>query len=268
MSSTPTTRTKKTTFTVPFKRLASFSRNARKSKSSPTVAESIPVSLPKSSTKSGSFETHPSIDSTASCSSWASSESTTYSPSLTPPERKRKVRHYPSACVDIIVRGVSTILFIPIPFLEKHDECISNDSSAVSEQRRSGALRLRRVVSRDPRPLLETEGDEAIKPGRTRKRNSLVLPEVPIPDAPHEPNLPVGLAAPAESRTRESPPPIECRTVRFIIPPPKFAPPPGRDDEEPAWSDFMVRYSFISLPAFLVLSFAVISINEEGKTRH
>lgn len=74
-----------------------------------------------------------------------------------------------------------------------------------------------------------------------------MLPEVAMPDTPGEPNIP--LSRPSQCSTRKSPPPMEDRAIRFVLPPPKFAPPISSQwpDEEPAWSDFMVRSVFALL---------------------
>lgn len=64
-----------------------------------------------------------------------------------------------------------------------------------------------------------------------------MLPEVHMPDGPYEPEL--DIRRPSECSIRESPPPTEDRTVRFVI--------PASPDEEPAWSDFMVRVMLVYL---------------------
>lgn len=71
-----------------------------------------------------------------------------------------------------------------------------------------------------------------------RRRNSLVLPEVPMPDdADDAADFP---PRPHHRSTLESPPPTEGRSVRFSLPPPPIE--RRRTDEEPAWPDFMVRF--------------------------
>ncbi|KAJ7508814.1 hypothetical protein B0H11DRAFT_2270424 [Mycena galericulata] len=230
MSSATTTRAKSTSapfakitiLAVPFKRrLPSFSR---KSKSS---VEAIPVSF---QTKRGPpLVPHLSLDSTASCSSWeseSSSSSESRSPSIPPQEKRRsKIREY--------VSGVSAIFLVPIPLKDPKGNAPTvpnNPSPSHSVPQNStptpGDLTLRRVLPRD-------------NPPTSQRRNSLVLPEVTLSDAPK--NLP----PPDPSQRlccREHPPSMEARKVRFIdnVPPRKFAPPSDRDaDDEPAWCDFM-----------------------------
>ncbi|KAJ7723800.1 hypothetical protein B0H16DRAFT_1895698 [Mycena metata] len=148
-----------------------------------------------------------SVDSTASSSS---SDGDSVS-------RKSKLRHYPSRCVDMVISGVSAILIMPLPFLDG----IKGEKAAKPE-----SLDLKRVFSRRP-----TQNGP--------RRNSLVLPEVPMPDGPYEPHL--DLRRPSECSILDSPPPLEDRTVRFVLLPPRFAPAMGCrwTDEGPAWSDFM-----------------------------
>ncbi|KAJ7656744.1 hypothetical protein DFH06DRAFT_1410104 [Mycena polygramma] len=120
-------------------------------------------------------------------------------------------------CMQLVKRAVSATLIVPMPYL-------NGNSNAPSE-----AGTLRRILSR-----------RSLKEGRKR-RNSLVLPEVPMPDDPEEP-VSSRVRWPSECTIRDSPPPMGDRTVRFITPPPKFAPPTEcrTADDEPAWSDFMV----------------------------
>ncbi|KAJ7229525.1 hypothetical protein B0H12DRAFT_224953 [Mycena haematopus] len=130
------------------------------------------------------------------------------------------------------------MLLMPMPFLnsaeadsEAHDigkpdrgmDLSSGLHNITSENSESRGLK--RILSRRPREAM-------------RRRNSLVLPDVRMPDGPYEPET--SRAQPYQCTVRESPPPMEDRTIRFLTPPPKFAPPQCRGaDEEPAWSDFM-----------------------------
>ncbi|KAJ7712382.1 hypothetical protein B0H16DRAFT_1625238, partial [Mycena metata] len=149
----------------------------------------------------------PSVESTASSSS---SDGDSVS-------RKRKLRHYPSRCVDMVISGVSAILIMPLPFL---------DGKKGEKAAKPESLDLKRVFSRRPAQ-------------NGPRRNSLVLPEVPMPDGPYEPRL--DIRRPSECSILDSPPPPEDRTVRFSLPPPRFAPPMECRwaGEGPAWSDFM-----------------------------
>ncbi|KAJ7846442.1 hypothetical protein B0H13DRAFT_1907777 [Mycena leptocephala] len=214
MASSTTIHTSQWSSTL--KRLPSFSRKARKSHG--PGSKVVTVSLHRCSSKSRPLAPRPRNDSTASCSSWSSSTSTLDGTSST---STSKVRDYPSRCANMVITGVSALLLMPLPFLDNMKGEKSAKKDAPSE---SGSLK--RVLSRRPQK-------------DRRRRNSRVLPEVPMPDEPAEPVVPFrrGSACPI----RDSPPPIESRTVRFILPPPKFAPPIGRRwDEEPAWSDYMV----------------------------
>jgi hypothetical protein len=234
------------------KRLPSFSRKARKSHG--PGSKVVTVSLHRCSSKSRPLAPRPRNDSTASCSSWSSSTSTldgTSSPSMS------KVRDYPSRCVNMVIvsytptgfricsyhfsqTGVSALLLMPLPFLDnmKGEKSAKKDAPSGMS---NFAVHLCRILI--PQPKIESGSLKRVLSRRPqkdrRRRNSLVLPEVPMPDEPAEPVVPFrrGSACPI----RDSPPPIESRTVRFILPPPKFAPPIGRRwDEEPAWSDYMV----------------------------
>jgi hypothetical protein len=113
----------------------------------------------------------------------------------------------------------SAMLLMPMPYLkrEKAEAGAIGSSSSVThspagpnvvvDAEESEPRGLKRILSRQP-------------PKPRRRRNLLVLPEVDMPDLPEEP-----LARPSQCTIRESPPPMEDRTVRFIIPPTKFAPP-------------------------------------------
>ncbi|KAJ7658252.1 hypothetical protein DFH06DRAFT_1131255 [Mycena polygramma] len=126
-------------------------------------------------------------------------------------------------CLKLVKSGVSAILIVPMPYFK---------AESGAEDAESGSLK--RILSR----RLQKDGG--------KRRNSLVLPEVLMPDAPEEPETP-RVRRPSECTIRESPPPMEDRTVRFVTPPPKFAPPMEckSADEEPAWCDFMVCASLL-----------------------
>ncbi|KAJ6472404.1 hypothetical protein C8R45DRAFT_1012977 [Mycena sanguinolenta] len=193
---------------TPFERLQTFTNESRKSRTqTPIALHRCPSkNIPSSSRAS-------SDDSTASCSS-GSSESTSSSASTS------KIPRYSSKCKHMVISGISAILLMPMPFL-KHGEEETEDGEN-SEPRG-----LKRILSRRSRRS-------------ARRRNSLVLPDVPMPNVPDEPASP--LTESFERTTRDTPPPMTERTVRFVLPPPKFAPPECRGaDDEPAWSDFMVR---------------------------
>ncbi|KAJ7822925.1 hypothetical protein B0H13DRAFT_2447006 [Mycena leptocephala] len=213
MASSTTIHTSQWSSTL--KRLPSFSRKARKSHG--PGSKVVTVSLHRCSSKSRPLEPRPRNDSTASCSSWSSYTSTLDGTAST---STSKVRDYPSRCANMVITGVSALLLMPLPFLDTIKGEKSAKKDAPSE---SGSLK--RVLSRRPQK-------------DRRRRNSLVLPEVPMPDEPAEPVVPFRRGS--ACTIRDSPPPIESRTVRFILPPPKFASPiESRWDEEPSWSDFM-----------------------------
>ncbi|KAJ7190803.1 hypothetical protein GGX14DRAFT_546787 [Mycena pura] len=177
----------------------------------------------------------------ASSSSAESSSSgeTNDGPSSAP---KRQVREYPSACMDLVIHGVSTMLLIPKPLLDgvrkgKRRAADEGDDAPAGPRRTETSV----FVSdqEDPSAMKRIFSRRRAAP---RKQNSLVLPEVPVPvPPPDEPPTPGG------SRSglvvRAAPPPPACRTVRFVGTPRRvcaFAPPPDRaEDAEPAWSDFM-----------------------------
>ncbi|KAJ7612872.1 hypothetical protein DFH06DRAFT_1147144 [Mycena polygramma] len=129
-------------------------------------------------------------------------------------------------CLKLVKSGVSAILIVPMPYF-KAESRTDKSLRPAPEDSESGSLK--RILSRRPQ---QADG---------KRRNSLVLPEVPMPDAPVEPES-LHVRRPSECTIRESPPPMEDRTVRFVTPPPKFAPPKecNSADEEPAWCDFMV----------------------------
>ncbi|KAF7353463.1 hypothetical protein MSAN_01535600 [Mycena sanguinolenta] len=118
----------------------------------------------------------------------------------------------------MVISGISAILLMPMPFLHHGEE--ETEDSENSEPRG-----LKRIFSRRSRRAV-------------RRRNSLVLPDVPMPDVPDEPESP--LAESFERTTRDTPPPMEERTVRFVLPPRNLAPPEsGGANDELAWSNFM-----------------------------
>ncbi|KAJ7181407.1 hypothetical protein C8R43DRAFT_969105, partial [Mycena crocata] len=200
-----------------FTRLPSFGTRSRRAQSSPSA---VSVSLPLTGT---SLKSQASLDSISSC---ASASSTSAAASSSRPSAKLKVLDYPSACVDLVISGVSAMLIMPMPFLvtvrrEKRAENALTDS--VERLRGSSSTSLRRIIPR--------------RPSTGRRRNSLVLPEVPMAQGPYVPDI----SQPFRFTTREAPPAMEERTVRFVVPPPRFAPPmeSTAEDEEPAWCDFM-----------------------------
>ncbi|KAK7062480.1 hypothetical protein R3P38DRAFT_697268 [Favolaschia claudopus] len=103
------------------------------------------------------------------------------------------------------------MLLMPMPYLDTQS---NEESDHDADEDPRG---LKRIISRRPPP---------------RRRNSLVLPEVPMPENVEEP----APWQPYERNIRDNPPTMEERVVRFA------AVPHGRTDsrdEEPAWSDFM-----------------------------
>ncbi|KAJ6537520.1 hypothetical protein DFH09DRAFT_1369086 [Mycena vulgaris] len=123
---------------------------------------------------------------------------------------------------------------MPMPFLKRGSPPPPPSDASVAQTPRKRRFSL---------PSLPTR--PATRPTH-RKRNSLILPEVPmlLPSPPS--SSPSARTSSCTLRpsctTRHLPPPLAARTVRFVLPPPKFAPPidwPGNGDEEPAWSDFM-----------------------------
>ncbi|KAJ7640031.1 hypothetical protein DFH06DRAFT_1138036 [Mycena polygramma] len=120
-------------------------------------------------------------------------------------------------CLELVRSGVSAILIVPMPYFQKEPPVEASEPGV-----------LKRMFSRRYQKDVQ------------KRRNSLVLPDVPMPDERQEPESPRE-RRPSECTIRESPPPMEDRTVRFVTPPPKFAPPMEckSEDEEPAWCDFM-----------------------------
>jgi hypothetical protein len=138
--------------------------------------------------------------------------------------------------------GVSALLLMPLPFLDnmKGEKSAKKDAPSGMS---NFAVHLCRILIPNQIKKLESGSLKRVLSRRPqkdrRRRNSLVLPEVPMPDEPAEPVVPFRRGS--ACTIRDSPPPIESRTVRFILPPPKFAPPiECKSDEQPAWSDFMV----------------------------
>ncbi|KAJ7656785.1 hypothetical protein DFH06DRAFT_1473412 [Mycena polygramma] len=139
-------------------------------------------------------------------------------------QSRPQTRHAPAdsesklrGCLQLVKRAVSATLIVPMPYL---------NGNASSEPAEAGTLK--RILSRRPP-----------KEGR-KQRNSVVLPEVLMPDEPEEP-VSSRVRRPSECTIRDSPPPMEDRTVRFVTPPLKFVPPMEckTADDEPAWCDFM-----------------------------
>ncbi|KAJ7620829.1 hypothetical protein DFH06DRAFT_1143686 [Mycena polygramma] len=126
-------------------------------------------------------------------------------------------------CLELVKRGVSTMLMIPMPFWDSSNsrDCVSRDSFNEMSDPRG----LKRILSRRRSQV------------NGKRRNSLVLPEVPMSDEPDEPKSPV-IRRPSECTIRESPPPFEDRTVRFVVQPGKRS---RFTDDGPAWCDFMQR---------------------------
>ncbi|KAJ7884150.1 hypothetical protein B0H14DRAFT_2700937, partial [Mycena olivaceomarginata] len=152
---------------------------------------------------------------TASCSSPSSSDSPESDDSSSPAASSSKVRRHASKSKRMVIRVVSTMLLIPMPYLD--DEKAEADVLETSEPHG-----LKNMFSRRPSTP-------------KRRRNSLVLPEVPMPDgADDAADFP---PRPHHRSTLGSPPPTEERRVRFSLPPPPIE--RRRTDEEPAWPDFM-----------------------------
>ncbi|KAJ6524905.1 hypothetical protein DFH09DRAFT_1372079 [Mycena vulgaris] len=160
-----------------------------------------------------------SSSSTSSTSSATSSgsASSSHAPS-SPPTKKSKSRKV--RAVDMIISGVSSLLIMPMPFLKGG--------------------------SPQPPPPPSVKGDADPQAPRTRRRR-FSLPatrptQVPMREEPASPLDSMRTSScirPPSCTIRDLPPPLAARTVRFVLPPPKFAPPidwPGDGDEEPAWS--------------------------------
>ncbi|KAF8172532.1 hypothetical protein K438DRAFT_1772576 [Mycena galopus ATCC 62051] len=206
--------------TSPFERFSSFTSKSHSPKS---------IALHRCPSKNiPAANTGPTNPSDVSCSSSPASTSDSGSSTST-----SKIRRYPSKCKNMVISGISAILLMPMPFLDNEMDAHTAGFDGVnSEEPDSEPRGLRRILSRQPRP----------KAGR--RRNSLILPDVDMPDVPDEPDA---HAQPYECSTRESPPPMADRAVRFSNPPEKFPRRPEcrADDEEPAWCDFMVRTSLL-----------------------
>ncbi|KAJ7697789.1 hypothetical protein B0H17DRAFT_1130073 [Mycena rosella] len=264
MSFSPPTPTKKTFSSRP---------SRWRAQKSDTVA--IEVHLPRTP-----FPYTDSMDSTASTASSSSCATPAAAP---PPEKSRRSR-----AVEIVVSGVSAILLVPLPYLKREaptewsettahfnmggcllsecpprrahvqNACQPRAPSLTRTLTRNGAstsekpTRLQRMLNL-PRSRSLT-GPRPSTPPRHRACNSLILPEVLMPDEPDE--LPPPRAS--HRATLANPPPREERLVRFITPPPgptsrklkrssairnRLPDPPSADmradDEEPAWSEFM-----------------------------
>ncbi|KAJ7844461.1 hypothetical protein B0H13DRAFT_2364278 [Mycena leptocephala] len=99
--------------------------------------------------------------------------------------------------IDLQDRSLGTPINAPaVPRHIKGEKSAKKDAPSESSS-------LKRVLSRRPQK-------------DRRRRNSLVLPEVPMPDEPAEPVVPFRRGS--ACTIRDSPPPIESRTVRFILP--------------------------------------------------
>ncbi|KAJ6537504.1 hypothetical protein DFH09DRAFT_1283513 [Mycena vulgaris] len=207
-------------------------------------AEAELVSLwlrPRARRASSSSSTSSTSSSSSTSSATSSgSASSSHAPS-SPPTKKSKSRNF--RAVDMIISGVSSLLIMPMPFLKRGSPQPPPPPSATGAT--DPVLPRKRRFSLPSLPGLPGLPARPTRPTH-RKRNSLVLPEVPMPEEPASPSPSARTSSctPREScsRTRPTPPPLEDRIVRFILPPPKFAPPidwPG--DEEPAWSDFIRR---------------------------
>nr|GAT55395.1 predicted protein [Mycena chlorophos] len=187
-------------------------------------------------------------------------------------ERKKKSKG--SKAVDIAMRGVSTMLLIPMPFLESVRDRAQGKGKRRADDAGDDEVRFGAEGSADQVDVVlgsgngymayadDEEGESntvhrllSLRPSLTsapkkpevkkahRKHNSLALPHVDVPS-------PISIS-PRPSNPldpRPTPPPSACRSVRFSLEAPptgkrrtdRFEVPEGRgEDEEPAWSDFM-----------------------------
>ncbi|KAJ6537500.1 hypothetical protein DFH09DRAFT_1400221 [Mycena vulgaris] len=226
-------------------RLPSFARTPKHTAALDAEAELVSLwprprarrasSSSSTSSTSSSSSTYSATSTSSATSSGSASPSHAPSSPPTKMSKSRKVR-----AVDMIISGVSSLLIMPMPFLKRGSPPPpppppSDASAAQTPRKRRFSL-----------PALPTR-----PAGRRthRKHNSLVLPEVPMPEEPASPSPSARTSSctrPSSCTIRDLPPPLAARTVRFVLPPPKFAPPidwpgarGGSGDEEPAWSDFM-----------------------------
>ncbi|KAJ6456787.1 hypothetical protein C8R47DRAFT_1082315 [Mycena vitilis] len=105
-------------------------------------------------------------------------------------------------CLKLVKRGVSTMLTMPMPFWDS-----SNDNNWVKKEPLT--------QMREPRGLKRILSRRRSQANGSR-RNSLVLPEVPMPDESEEPTSPV-TRRPSECTIRESPPPFQDRTTMGLL---------------------------------------------------
>ncbi|KAK7006703.1 hypothetical protein R3P38DRAFT_2793795 [Favolaschia claudopus] len=164
--------------------------------------------LRRQSTKSTAVEDNPSA--TASGSK-AKDHSAKCQHAIRNQESHRRVSHPQTV--------VSAMLLMPMPYLDTQ----SNEESDHDADEAPNTLK--RIISRRPPP---------------RRRNSLILPEVPMPQNVEEP----APWQPYERNIRDNPPTMQERVVRFAVP--RGHAESGMDgsraiggDGEPAWSDFM-----------------------------
>ncbi|KAK6995861.1 hypothetical protein R3P38DRAFT_111295 [Favolaschia claudopus] len=132
-----------------------------------------------------------------------------------------KAKDHSAKCKHAIRTVVSAMLLMPMPYLDTQ----SNEESDHDADEAPNTLK--RIISRRPPP---------------RRRNSLILPEVPMPRNVEEP----APWQPYQRDIRDNPPTMEERVVRFAAP--RGHAESGMDgsraiggDKEPVWSDFMVR---------------------------
>ncbi|KAF7292146.1 hypothetical protein MIND_01241600 [Mycena indigotica] len=221
-------------------------------------------------------------------SAWTFSSNSSAQPKRpqSPPARKNSREQddeRPSKAMDLAMRGVSTMLLIPMPFLEsvrnrargkgkrranvdtgaeEHesddeeeeevDVIVGSDNGYLAYADEPNTLKCLAGL-RSPSPLPGPPNTVVKK--THRKHNSLVLPDVDVPRYSRSPSpLPASITRPqsALAATVDTPPPSASRAVQFTIDaPPRvkrrtdlFEAPVGRgEDEEPAWSDFMVSHS-------------------------
>ncbi|KAJ7181404.1 hypothetical protein C8R43DRAFT_1101292 [Mycena crocata] len=216
----------KPVFSSSFVHIPSFSRRPERRTHRRAVSEPITVSLLPAQrgttlTQNNSFD---------SVSSWSSSASTS-APSSLAAGKLKKIRAYPSACIGFVVNGASAI------FPKKSDgkgKQLEDEGLSGEDVTTTPAHGLRRIFSRRHSP-----------PNRPR-RNSLVLPEVPMTEEPYDPGAEAG--RPSQCTLRDNPPPMEDRSVRFSLPPSKAVDPRWQEDG-PAWCDFMATLVHLNIIA-------------------
>ncbi|KAJ6524867.1 hypothetical protein DFH09DRAFT_1418176 [Mycena vulgaris] len=226
-------------------RLPSFAPTPKHTAELDTEAELVSLWPRPRARRASSTSSISSTSSTSSSSSTSSAMSSGSASSSSGSGAMPSAKNSKSRKVRVIISGVSSLLIMPMPFLERGSPQPPTPPSATSAADPALPRPRARRFSLPSLPSLSARPTRPAKRPTHRKRNSLVLPEVSMREEPASPldsTCTSSCIRPPSCTIRDLPPPLAVRTVRFVLPPPKFAPPidwPGDRDEEPAWSDFM-----------------------------